>query len=216
VCFHDEYLQSFNRPNVRLVDTDGRGVDRITSTGVVVGETEYPVDVLIFASGFEITTDYHQRLGFDPKGRGGVSLSEWWGQGARTLHGIVSAGFPNMMMMGLTQASFGTNFVHFLTKGAQHIASVIATCLEKDIAEFEPTTQGEEDWLMVLYGAAASMNVSYFAGCTPGYYTSEGAAPDAKTARSLGFASLLDWADQLEGWRATGDLAGTKLGPPLR
>ncbi len=88
VCFHDEYLPAFNRPNVQLVDTDGRGVDRITKTGVVVGDTEYPVDVLIFVSGFEITTDYHQRLGFDPKGRDGVRLSDYWSNGARTMHGV--------------------------------------------------------------------------------------------------------------------------------
>jgi cation diffusion facilitator CzcD-associated flavoprotein CzcO len=211
VCFHDEYLPAFNRPNVHLVDTDGRGVDRITATGVVVGETEYPVDVLIFASGFEITTDYHQRLGFVPKGRNGVTLSEWWANGARTMHGVFSAGFPNMMMMGLTQASFGTNFVHFLTKGAEHIAGVIAECKKQGIVVFEPTEDAEEGWLMTLYGAAGNINPAYFSACTPGYYTSEGAAPTAGSARNLGFGSLLDWAAQLEGWRAAGDLAGTRV-----
>ncbi len=116
-----------------------------------------------------------------------------------------------MMMMGLTQASFGTNFVHFLTKGAEHIASIIAECKRQGIVVFEPTPEAEEDWLMTLYGAAAAINPAYFSACTPGYYTSEGATPDAKTARSLGFGSLLDWAAQLEGWRAAGELAGTRV-----
>src|SRR5262249_38504963 len=171
VCFHDEYLPSFNRPNVHLVDTDGRGVDRITKTGVGVGDTEYPVDVLIFASGFEITTDYHQRLGFDPKGRDGVRLSEYWSDGARTMHGVFSAGFPNMMMMGLTQASFGTNFVHFLTKGAEHIASIIAECKRQGIVAFEPTPEGEDGWLMTLYGAPPPLNPRYSRPSTPAYHT---------------------------------------------
>ena len=67
-CFHDEYLQSFNRPNVTLVDTDGRGVDRIAPDGVVAGGQEYAVDCLIFATGFEVGTDYTQRAGYDVVG----------------------------------------------------------------------------------------------------------------------------------------------------
>jgi cyclohexanone monooxygenase len=212
VCFHDEYLPAFNEPNVHLVDTDGRGVDRITATGVVVGEVEIPLDCLIFASGFEVSTDYHHRLGFDPKGRGGRSLSEVWSQGARTLHGILCDGFPNMLMIGLTQAGFGTNFVHFLARSSEHVAHLVATCQREGIATIEPTTQAEEDWLMVLYRAAAGINPQYFASCTPGYYTSEGAPRDAKSARNLVYpGSLLDYAAHLERWRAAGDLAGTKV-----
>jgi cation diffusion facilitator CzcD-associated flavoprotein CzcO len=211
VCFHDEYLPTFNRPNVHLVDTAGKGVERITATGAVVDGVEYPLDCLIYASGFEIMTDYEHRLGFDPRGRGGVKLSEWWSKGPRTIHGILSAGFPNMMMMGLTQASFGTNFVHFLSESAEHVASVIATCLDRDIVSIEPTEDAEEDWLRVLYGAVAGMNPGYYGGCTPGYYTSEGAAPDETAARKLGFPVLLDWADELRKWRDAGDLPGTAL-----
>ncbi|MFM7872351.1 MAG: monooxygenase, partial [Actinomycetota bacterium] len=96
-CFHDEYLPSFNRPNVTLVDTDGHGVEEITPRGVVVEGVEYPVDCLIFASGFEVTTDYTHRLGFDPVGRGGVSLSTAWTEGPATLHGVLTRGFPNLM-----------------------------------------------------------------------------------------------------------------------
>ena len=67
VCFHDDYLPAFNLPNVHLVDTNGRGVDELTAHSTVVSGVEYPVDLLIYASGFEVTTDLHQRLGFDPK-----------------------------------------------------------------------------------------------------------------------------------------------------
>ncbi|MCB0221279.1 MAG: NAD(P)/FAD-dependent oxidoreductase, partial [Chrysiogenetes bacterium] len=57
-CFHDEYLDTFNRPNVELVDTDGKGVERITEEGVVANGKEYELDCLIFATGFEVGTDY--------------------------------------------------------------------------------------------------------------------------------------------------------------
>ncbi len=94
VCFHDDYLPAFNRPNVHLIDTNGQGVQRVTETGVVVDGVEYPVDLLVFASGFEVTTDFDHRVGFDPVGRGGISLSERWAEGARTMHGVLQADFP--------------------------------------------------------------------------------------------------------------------------
>ncbi len=70
-CFHDEYLQTYNRPNVTLVDTQGQGVERITATGVVVAGTEYAVDCLIFATGFEVATNYTHKSGYDLIGRDG-------------------------------------------------------------------------------------------------------------------------------------------------
>ena len=211
VCFHDDYLPTFNRPNVHLVDTDGRGVERITPTGVVVAGVEYPVDCLVFASGFEVNTDLEQRLGFDPVGRDGEALSARWGEGPRTLHGILSGGFPNLMIISLVQAGFGTNFVHFLSKSAEHVAALIATCKSDDILTIEATEQAEDDWLMVLYGAAGGA-ARYVQSCTPGYYNNEQGAIDAKGARNLVYpGSLLDYAGFLEQWRAAGDLAGTRI-----
>jgi cation diffusion facilitator CzcD-associated flavoprotein CzcO len=211
VCFHDDYLPAFNLPNVHLVDTDGKGVQEINANGVVVDGVEYPLDCLVFASGFETNTDYDSRVGFDPVGRDGVSLSESWSEGAHTMHGVLSGGFPNLMIISLVQAGFGTNFVHFLTKSAEHVSSVIATCEDQGIATIEATPEAEEDWLMVLYGEAAGGAV-YVVNCTPGYYNNEQAEPDAKAAKGLVFAgSLLDYAGHLERWRATGDLAGARI-----
>ena len=208
VCFHDEYLPAFNRPNVHLVDTDGHGVERITPTGVVVAGVEYPVDCLIFASGFEVTTDLHRRLGFDPVGRDGAAMSQRWEQGARTLHGVLSGGFPNLLIISLVQAGFGTNFVHFLSKSTEHVASIIATCQQRGIETIEATEAAEEEWLMVLYGAAAGA-ARYSVDCTPSYYNSEQVFAEAKSARNLVYAgSLLDYAGYLERWRQTGTMPG--------
>ena len=208
VCFHDEYLPAFNRPNVHLVDTNGLGVERITATGVVVDGVEYPVDLLVFASGFEVTSDLDRRLGFDPVGRDGIALSQRWDQGARTLHGVLSGGFPNLLIISLVQAGFGTNFLHFLSKSTEHVASIIATCEERGIATIEATGEAEEEWLMVLYGAAAGA-ARYSVDCTPSYYNSEQVHADAKAARNLVYAgSLLDYAGYLERWRETGTMPG--------
>lgn len=210
VCFHDDYLPTFNQPHVQLVDTDGRGVERITAAGVVVDGTEYPVDLLVFASGFEVTTDLDHRLGFDPKGRNGVALSERWHDGAHTLHGILSGEFPNLMMISLVQAGFGTNFLHFLSESAKHVAWLVDTCAQRGIATIEAVPEAEEEWLGVLYGAAAGA-ADYSATCTPGYYNSE-QNPTAKAARNLVYAgSLMDYAGYLERWRDAGDLPGARI-----
>jgi cation diffusion facilitator CzcD-associated flavoprotein CzcO len=210
VCFHGEYLPTFNKPNVHLVDTDGRGVDAITETGVVVDGVEYPVDLLVFASGFEVTTDLDQRLGFDPAGRDGIRLSERWHDGAHTLHGILSAEFPNLMMISLVQAGFGTNFLHFLSKSAEHVAWLVATSLESGWRTIEATPEAEEEWLQVLYGVAMGI-AGYSMSCTPGYYNSEQGF-NAKAARNLVYAgSLLEYAGYLERWREAGDFAGARV-----
>jgi cation diffusion facilitator CzcD-associated flavoprotein CzcO len=209
-CFHDEYLPAFNRPNVHLVDTDGRGVERITEAGPVVDGVEYPVDLLIYASGFEVTTDYDHRLGFDPKGRGGVPLSEVWSDGPHTLHGVLAHGFPNMLMISTVQGGWGTNFVHYLQETSNHVAQVIAECENDGIATIEATTQSEEDWLMVLYGTVAGV-ARYNATCTPGYMNSE-QDMDAKSARNLAYlGSIIDYAKHLKAWREAGGMAGVEV-----
>ena len=118
-CFHDAYLQAFNRPNVSLVHTDGRGVDAITAEGVIVGEREYAVDCLIYATGFEVGTDYTRRAGYDVVGSRGVSLSEYWRGGMRSLHGMHVHGFPNMFVLGHTQGGFTVNYPHLLEEASE-------------------------------------------------------------------------------------------------
>jgi cation diffusion facilitator CzcD-associated flavoprotein CzcO len=213
VCFHDEYLQAFNLPNVHLVDTNGRGVDQVTGSGPVVDGVEYPVDLLIFASGFEVTTDLNQRIGFDPKGTGGVTLSQRWSDGAHTLHGVLASGFPNLLLISLVQGGFGTNFMHLLSESAKHVAHIVEVCTELGIEAIEPEEAAEEEWLSVLYGAAGG-GARYNRNCTPGFYNSEQQAPDAKAARNLVYAeSLLGYAGHLERWRREPAFPGVKVLP---
>jgi cation diffusion facilitator CzcD-associated flavoprotein CzcO len=218
VCFHDEYLPAFNEPNVHLVDTDGRGVQEITPHAVVVGDIEYPVDLLVFASGFEVTTALVQRLGFDPVGRGGVTLAERWHDGAHTLHGVLSAEFPNLLVISTVQAGFGTNFVHFLGESAKHVAWIVDACDREGIATIEATPEAEEEWLGVLYSVAMGLR-RYSSTCTPGYYNSEG-NPGPGGARNLVYpGSLMHYVGYLERWREAGDFAGariTRAGPAGR
>ena len=211
VCFHDDYLPAFNLPNVHLVDTDGRGVDEITASGPVVKGVEYPVDLLIYASGFEVTTDLYQRLGFDPKGRDGVALSERWAKGAHTLHGVLASGFPNMLLISLVQGGFGTNFSHLLSESAKHVAHIVETCVEQGIDVIEPEETAEDEWLAELHRVGAGGG-RYFLSCTPSFYNSEQQAIDARAARNLTYSgSLLDYIGYLERWRGEPNFAGVRV-----
>ena len=211
-CFHDEYLPAFNRPNVHLVDTDGKGVNEINESGVIVNGVEYPVDLLIFASGFEVTTGYTHRLGFDPKGRDGLSLSEAWAEGPATLHGVLSNGFPNMFMISTVQGAQATNFVHSITEAAQHVAFLIEQCVKGDIATIEPETAAQENWFETLFAQLWGI-ARYNATCTPGYLNSEGGG-DMRSARAIAWmTSVLGFAEYVENWRQQGDLAGLVLTP---
>lgn len=212
ICFHDEYLQAFNEPNVHLVDTDGKGVHRITANGPLVDGEEFPVDLLIYASGFEVTTGLVSRLGFDPVGREGVRLSERWAEGAHTLHGVLSNGFPNMLVCHFIQGGFGLNFTHYLSESTKHIASIIATVKEQGLTSIEATVEAEDAWLAKLWEAGKGFG-RYSAMCTPSYGNSEGARSMEAARNVVHPGNLMHYVAHLEAWRDAGDLAGTVTRP---
>jgi len=210
LCFHDDYLPAFNQDNVHLVDTEGKGVDQITPAGPVVDGTEVPVDLLIFASGFEVTTGFVQRLGFDPVGRDGVALSERWEDGAHTLHGVMTAEFPNMLIISTMQSGYGTNFVHFLSGTTRHIAWLVANSIDENVASIEPEPEAEDEWLNTLFGVAIGL-MNYSGGCTPSYYNSEGVVTP-EGARNVTYpGSLIDYIGFLDEWREAGGFKGARV-----
>jgi cyclohexanone monooxygenase len=206
-CFHNEYLEAFNRPNVTLVDTHGRGVERITAKGVVVEGREYPLDCLIYASGFEVGTDYCRRAGLQIYGRGGESLSEKWAGGVRTLHGMHSRGFPNCFILSNAQAGFTANYPHLLNEQAKHLAYIIRQGLDAGAASIEVSEEAEQSWVDQCIQKARQTG-DFFENCTPGYYNNEG-QPGARSAQD-GFygGGSPEFFRILEAWRAEGTLPG--------
>ncbi|RZT85836.1 cation diffusion facilitator CzcD-associated flavoprotein CzcO [Pseudonocardia sediminis] len=171
--FSDRYLQTFNRENVTLLDTGGQGVERITSGGIVVGGTEYPVDAIVFATGFELGADPATRAGADIRGRGGLALAEKWSDGLSTLHGWVSRGFPNLFHVGALQNSASVNFAHVLEEQATHIATVVTEAEKRGVDAIEPTAESEDAWVATIRERAVDQH-GFLAECTPGYYNFEG------------------------------------------
>ncbi|HEV2364826.1 MAG TPA: NAD(P)/FAD-dependent oxidoreductase [Caulobacteraceae bacterium] len=210
-CFHDEYLQTFNRPNVTLVDTEGRGVERLTRSGVVANGREYPLDCLIFATGFEVGTSYWRRSGYDISGRGGVKLSEHWGEGLRTLHGLTAHGFPNCFFLGFTQTAITISVPQALSEQAQHVAYMVGEARRRGAEVLEPTAEAEEAYVAEVR-SLARLGLRFYAECTPGYYNSEGAVGNRNGFFSDFYgAGPLRFFELLAEWRAAGDMAGLAL-----
>jgi cyclohexanone monooxygenase len=209
-CFHDDYLQAFNRPNVTLVDTDGRGVERITEAGVEVGDTEYELDCLIFATGFEVGTAYTRRAGFDVLGSRGTPLSEYWSDGLRSLHGMHVHGFPNMFVVSHMQGAFTVNYPHLLDQASTHLAHIVRHALDTGLREIEVTAAAEGEWLTMLAEAARDVR-SFQEQCTPGYYNNEGQpGGDGFLVSSYGKGPL-PFFELLAAWRASGQFEGLEL-----
>ena len=209
-CFHDEYLQAFSRSNVTLVDTAGKGIDRMTEDGPIVNGKQYPLDVLIYASGFEMGTSYNKRLGFEIYGRKGRSLTDAWADGPRTLHGALANGFPNLIMLGTTQGGYTVNFSHLLTKIADHAGWIINYCLNNNVATIEATVEAEDKWWSEVFREIANSPGS--SECTPGYYNNEGAAPDSYTLKSSPYSGGYSrFFDILQSWRSSEPLEGVRL-----
>jgi cation diffusion facilitator CzcD-associated flavoprotein CzcO len=211
-CFHDEYLQAYNEPGAHLVDTGGKGVERIDKGGVWVGGVHYDIDCLIFASGFEVGTGYSRRAGYETVGRGGITLSEHWEDGMQSFHGMHVRGFPNLFIVGLSQAAnLISNITHNLTDAGATIAAVITHAQALGANEVEVTEEAEQAWVRSLEGAAQS-----FLGnpdCTPGYYNNEG-KPLGRRERlnASGYPQgPVAFFQYIDAWRKSGDFMGLEF-----
>lgn len=172
-CLDDRYLPTFNRDNVKLVDTLGKGVDSITEKGVVVDGIEYEIDCLIFATGCEVGTDYTRRAGYNLIGVDGLSLEEKWSKGMISYYGIHSHGFPNCLLIGNGQAAFTANYPDALDEGAKHMAYLVKHFLENNITRVDTTEEAEQQWTAEVFGTKA-VTIMGGSSCTPGYYNLEG------------------------------------------
>ena len=206
-CFHDEYLPTFNRSNVHLIDTKGKGVERITKQGVIANGEEYEVDCIIFATGFEVGTSYTRRAGYDVTGLNGTSLAEKWRDGLRTLHGMHSRNFPNLMFIQSGQAAFTTNFPHYMDEQAQHIGYIIRTCMERGIKTIQPTQEAEDQWVQEII-ELSRISDSFQESCTPGYYNNEGQANPASRQNSAYGKGPNKFFARMRDWREEGLLSG--------
>jgi cation diffusion facilitator CzcD-associated flavoprotein CzcO len=168
-CFHNEYLPTFNRPNVHLIDTNGKGITEIGPDGPIFEGKEFKLDLLIYATGFEVQkTGTYNAI----SGQGGLDLQDKYEEGIRTVLGIHTHGYPNMFIMGGYQASFNFNLTDVLQAQGDHIAACIDHVRKNGYDTMDCTAEAEEWWVeeVIAHRGKTSRN----AECTPGYYNFEG------------------------------------------
>ena len=209
-CFHDDYLPTFNRDNVHLIDTDGKGIDEITERGIIANGELVKLDCIIFATGFEVGTDYTRRSGYDLVGKGGLKLSDKWADGMRSLHGLHTRGFPNLFIISNAQAAFTTNFPHAMDESAQHIGYIVNQCLSGNISTIEPSEEAEAAWVQEII-SQARLSESFQASCTPGYYNNEG-KPNPRSVQNASYGKGPNpFFKRMKAWREEGGMQGLEL-----
>ncbi|MFT7651571.1 MAG: cyclohexanone monooxygenase [Limisphaerales bacterium] len=211
--FNDEYLPTFNRSNVSLIDTsESKGVEAITPNGVVVGGVEYEVDCIIYATGFEVGTAYTRRAGYEIIGQDGLTLTDYWSEGLKTFHGYSMNGFPNCFQVGLGQNGFSANLTAVLDDQAQHVAYLINEIKQRGARYAQPSKEAESGWVETIRGLAA-VNIAFFDACTPGYYNNEGKiASEGGGIQGESYAPGANAFNALlETWREAGELEGLEL-----
>jgi cation diffusion facilitator CzcD-associated flavoprotein CzcO len=214
-CFHDEYLQAFNRSNVTLIDCPA-GIERITEQGPVVHGEQYEVDCIIYGTGFEPElTPLPRRAGHEIVGRGGVTLAEKWADGPASLFGMMSRGFPNMFTMPApAQHSVVTvNYTQLAVLGAEFIGRAVGLLEQRGVALFDVSAEAEEAWTQKVVDSFVDPSI-IMSACTPSRLNNEG-HPESINPRSgnygRGFGDWFGYRDLLEEWLEVGSFEGLEI-----
>jgi cation diffusion facilitator CzcD-associated flavoprotein CzcO len=205
----DDFYPTFNRPNVELVDvSETKGVQRLTENGFIANGKEYEVDCMIFASGFEVTSDLERRWGMDVvAGRGGKSIYQHWSDGPSTLHGTMTHGFPNQFYIGYIQGGLNASVTEQFGEQGRHIAYIIAESLKRGLKVVEPSAEAQDEYVRNF--RALEIDFSEFQNaCPPGYFNNEG-EDRPKWALFRGYGHGWDAFQKLMAdWRDQGDMQG--------
>ena len=218
-CFHDEYLPAFNNPNVTLIDCPA-GIERITEQGPVVDGQQYEVDCIIYGTGFEAElTPLFRRAGHEIVGRGGVTLAEKWADGAASLFGMMSRGFPNMFVMPAPgqQAVVTVNYTQLAVLGAEFIGGAVGLLEQRGVEVFDVSAEAEEAWTQKIVDSFVDGS-AVMSACTPSRINNEG-HPEAMNPRNGNYGrGMGDWfayRELLEQWLEAGSVRGPGARGPV-
>ena len=208
-CFHDEYLQTYNRDNVTLVDTDGKGVEAISANAIIANGRSYEVDCIVFATGFDFFNDFERRARCEVTGVAGQDLNAKWAEGIESLHGMQTSGFPNWFVLGNLQSTATVSWTHTLQEQARHIAYIIGQVRERGAESVDVSPQAEAAWVETILGRDTSSR-ELFDQCTPSYYNLEGKSHE-RADKNGAIMPPREFFEMMQDWRASGELAGLEL-----
>jgi cation diffusion facilitator CzcD-associated flavoprotein CzcO len=202
--FTDLYLPTYNEPNVKLVDTaDFGGPSKVTENSIIVGDEEYPVDLIVVATGFEVGMTAVLSGALAVVGREGRTVHEVWANGIRTVHGYMINEFPNFFQIAPLQSANAVNFSHILQMHGEHIATIIGAAKAAGVDYVEVTREMEDAWsaeISATVDPEHEASLAFKIACTPGFYNGEGKYRGKSTEYALGPVKL---QERLAEWRET-------------
>jgi cation diffusion facilitator CzcD-associated flavoprotein CzcO len=214
---NETYLDTFNLPNVKLIDVSAtRGVEGMTASGFIADGVEHEIDCMIFASGFEVTSDLDRRWGIPTyEGRSGLSIYDHWNEEYKTLHGMMTHNFPNQFFVGYYQGGLNATTTEQYRQQCHHIAYIISEALARGATSVEPSLEAQTAWVEHMRATAID-NSQFLRECTPSYFNNEGEAQLTSSGVEkyrfyLGEPYGPGWnafQKLMREWRDSGDLAG--------
>ena len=184
----------------------------MTEKGIVHNSVEYAIDCIMFASGFEVTSELSARWGIDVvEGRNGLSLYDHWRDGYKTLHGMTAHGFPNQFFMQFSQGGLNANITATFDQQANHIAYIVKEGLRRKAATVECSQKAQDEWVNTIRENGLD-TTAFQRECTPGFYNNEG---EEKIRWFLGEPygpGFYAFDELIRDWRNKGDLEGLVIG----
>ncbi len=214
-CFHDEYLSAFNSPNVTLIDCPA-GIERVTATGLVANGETFAVECIVYATGFEAeSTPLPRRVGQVVVGRDGTTLAQKWSDGAASLWGMTSRGFPNLFVMPAPgqQAVVTVSYTQLAMEGAEHVGDTVRRLEARGVRSFDVSAEAEEAWCQGVIDAFVDGS-KVMAACTPSRINNEGNPAGFRPRDGNfggGFGDFFGYRQLLADWRAAGKFEGFEL-----
>ena len=191
------------------MNTDGLGVDEITEKGIVFDGKEYEVDCIIFATGFEVGTDYSRRAGYGIVGVDGMTVSKKWADGLSTFHGMHANGFPNCFFFGPAQSAFTATYTFSLDENSIHLAHILSEANKQGITRIEASQQAEDNWVQTIIDKAR-LTEDFQKACTPGYYNNEGHV-NVQPQNNMYGGGPIEFFRLMKKWRSNGKLEGLEV-----
>jgi cation diffusion facilitator CzcD-associated flavoprotein CzcO len=217
---NDEYYQTFNRTNVKLIDvSETQGVEALTEDGFVANGVEYEVDCIMFASGYEVTSDLDRRWGISVfEGRNGLSMYDNWNGGYKTLHGMMTHGFPNLFTTGYYQGGLNSSLTLNFEEQVRHMAYIVKSVMDRGAVAAEVSQEAQDAWIRHMRETEID-RTEWIHDCTPGYFNNEG-KPDVDENGNEKYRFYLGelygpgwdaYMKILDDWRVAGELEGLVL-----
>ncbi len=162
------YFEAYNRDNVHLVDLSETPIERFTTDGIRTAAAHHQLDVIVFATGFDAITGGYDRINI--RGVDGTALGEKWRDGPRTYLGVLTTGFPNMLMVAGPQSVSGsTNFPRAIETGVDWVTGLLEHVLDSGLSRIEARPEAEADWVQQVIQAHERLLLSRSKGWFTGY-----------------------------------------------